>query len=149
MKRFSFIAACVLSFALGTIVPIMNTHAQSSAPSQTFYQISFMKTKPGQDALKMERELWKPIHTDRVNNGQINSWTVMEPVYAGPHPYDYITVESANTIDALTHTDYNQIMTKAWGKEKLESGTAQTIAARDMVGNEMWVAVENVSKQIK
>jgi hypothetical protein len=65
------------------------------------------------------------------------------------HPYDYITVETANTIDALTHTDYNQIMTKAWGKEKLESGTAQTMAARDAIGNEMWVAVETVSKQGK
>jgi hypothetical protein len=147
MKRATFIAGCALSFLLGTIVPLTKTHAQSSAATQTFYQISFMKAKAGQDALKMERELWKPIHTDRVNTGQINSWTVMQPIYAGPHPYDYITVEAANTIDAFTHTDYNQIMTKTWGKEKLESGTAQTMAARDMVGNEMWVAVETVSKQ--
>lgn len=149
MKRLSFIAACALSFLLGTIVPITNTRAQSSLSSPTFYLIGFMKTKPGQDALKMERELWKPIHTDRVNSGQINSWTVMQPIFAGPHPYDYVTVETANSIDALTHTDYNQLMTKAWGKEKLESGTAQTLAARDLVGNEMWVAVEGVSKQNK
>jgi hypothetical protein len=149
MKRLTFIAGCALSFLLGTIVPLTKSHAQSSAATQTFYQISFMKTKPGQDALKMERELWKPIHTDRVNTGQINSWTVMQPIYAGPHPYDYITVETAPSIDAFTHTDYNQIMTKAWGKEKLESGNAQTMAARDFVGNEVWVAVENVSKQIK
>ena len=84
MKHFGFIAGCALSFVLGTIVPVTKTHAQSSAATQTFYQISFMKTKPGQDALKMERELWKPIHTDRVNTGQINSWTVMQPIYGGP-----------------------------------------------------------------
>ena len=149
MKRFAFAAACVLCFLLGTIVPISHTHAQSSAPAQTFYQISFMKMKPGQDAFKMERDLWKPIHTDRVNSGQINSWTIMQPVYAGPHPYDYITVETASSMDAFTHTDYNQIMTKSWGKEKLESGMTQTVAARDMLGNEMWVAVDGVSKQNK
>jgi hypothetical protein len=149
MKHFGVIAACALSFVLGTIMPVTKTHAQSSAATQTFYQISFMKTKPGQDAFKMERELWKPIHADRVNTGQINSWTVMQPIYAGPHPYDYITVETASSMDAFTHANYNQMMTKAWGKEKLESGNAQTMAARDMMGNEMWVAVENVSKQIK
>lgn len=149
MKRFTFIATSVLCFALGTIVPISHTHAQSSAPARTFYQISFMKMKPGQDALKMERDLWKPIHTDRVNSGQISSWTIMQPVYAGPHPYDYITVEMASSVDAFTHTDYNQIMTKGWGKEKLESGMTQTMAARDMLGNEVWVAVDSVSKQSK
>jgi len=149
MKRLSFIAACALSFLFGTLVPLTKTHAQSSAPTQTYYQISFMKTKPGQDALKMERELWKPIHADRVNTGQINSWTIMQPVYAGPHPYDYITVETANSMDNFTHTDYEQIMTKGWGKEKLESGEARTMAARDLVGNEVWVEVESVSKQSK
>src|SRR5690242_7308512 len=119
MKRVSFIVGCALSFTLGTIMSSSHTHAQSSAPTQTFYQVSFMKTKPGQDALKMERELWKPIHTERVNSGQINSWTVMQPIFVGPHPYDYITVEAANSMDAFTHVDYSQIMTKSWGKEKL------------------------------
>ncbi len=149
MKQFSFTAACALCFALGTIVPVVITHAQSNAPARTFYQISFMKTRPGQDAFKMERELWKPIHVDRVNTGQINSWTVMQPIYSGPHPYDYITVETANTMNAFTGTDYEQVMTRAWGKERLESGMAKTEAARDMIGNEVWVAVDNVSKQTK
>jgi hypothetical protein len=146
MKHLSFIAACALSFICGTLVPLTRTHAQTNAPARTYYQISFMKTKPGQNALKMERELWKPIHTDRMKNGQINSWTVMEPMYAGPHPYDYITVETSNSVDAFTHTDYDELMTKAWGKDKLESGYAQTTNARDMVGDEIWVATESISK---
>jgi len=149
MKHLSFIAACALSFVFGTFVPLTHSHAQTSAPTRTFYQISFMKTKLGQDALKMERELWKPIHTNLINSGQINSWTVMQPVYGGPHPYDYITVETSNSLDAFSHMDYEQLMTKAWGKEKLESGSAQTMNARDMIGNEIWVGVEGISKQVK
>ncbi|MGI8961344.1 MAG: hypothetical protein ACR2IV_16590 [Bryobacteraceae bacterium] len=149
MKYLSFIAACALSFVLGTFVPLTHIHAQTSAPARMFYQISFMKTKPGQDAMKMERELWKPIHSDRANNGQINSWTVMQPVYSGPHPYDYITVEASNSLDSFLHTDYVQLMTKAWGKDKFESGNAQTMNARDMLGTELWVATESVSKQAK
>ena len=95
----------------------------------------------------MENELWKPIHTDRIKNGQINSWAVMQPVFAGAHPYDYITVESFNSLDTLVKTDYGHLMTKAWGEDKLESGQTRTMNARDMLGNEIWEVVESASKE--
>ncbi len=146
MKRFRFIAGCCLSFALGTVVPVFHTQAQSSASPETYYEISFMKTKTGQDALKMERELWKPIQTDRVNTGQIKSWSTMQPIFSGPHPYDYMTVQTANSLDAFAHVDYRHLLTKVWGKEKVQSAMAQTDAARDMMGDEVWVVVDSVSK---
>ena len=146
MKLISFIAACTVCFILGTFVPMRQTHAQTTAPARTYFQISFMKSKPGQDAVKMERELWKPIHLDRMNKGQINSWTVMEPMFSGPHPYDYLTVETSNSPNTYTNTDYGELLTKAWGKDKMESNSARTFNARDMVGNELWVSVEGVSK---
>ena len=55
MKLLGSIVACVLAFVLGTLTPIRDTHAQTTAPTSTFYQIAFMKSQPGQDWRKLER----------------------------------------------------------------------------------------------
>lgn len=146
MTRLGYIVSCASAFALGAILPLRDTHAQSNSAPRMYYQISFMKSKPGQDWLKMERDLWKPIHQDRINGGHLNSWSVMEPIYSGPHPYDYITVEGSNSIDDFTKLDYPALMTKAWGKENFESRSSQTTNARDMLGTELWEVVESVSR---
>jgi hypothetical protein len=78
---------------------------------------------------------------------QINSWTVMQPVFAGAHAYDYITVEGFNSLDAFVKTDYGDMLAKLWGKDKFQSNFTQIMNARDMLGNEIWEVVESVSKQ--
>ena len=149
MKLFGSIVACALAFVLGTLMPIRDTQAQTTAPTSTFYQISFHKSRPGQDWRKVEHELWKPVHTERMNSGHLNSWTVIEPEFAGPHPYDYITIESFNNLDDFTKTDYGQIFAKVWGKENIESRITQTTNARDEIGNEIWQVDESISKPAK
>ncbi len=149
MSHLKLIAACGFCFLLGTLFPQKHVHAQTNNHSETYYLISFMKTKPGQDALKMEQELWKPIQLERVNKGEIESWTVMQPLFSGPHPYDYLTVETASNIDKLTHADFAPTITKAWGKEKYSANLERTMNARDMLGNEVWVFVDGISKRMK
>jgi hypothetical protein len=151
MKNLSIVAACALSFILGTLMPLKRVHAQSDTAKPTYYMISFMKTRPGQDPIKMERDLWKPIHADRVASGAIDSWTVMQPLFFGPHPYDYITVETSSSLEKLTSTNYVPAMEKAWGtdKSKYNANFERTMNSRDQVGNELWVSVDGVSKLLK
>jgi hypothetical protein len=41
-------------------------------------------------------------------------------------------------------------MTKAWGTgENIKSNAARTDSARDLLGSEIWVSVDGVSKQVK
>ena len=149
MKHLGYIAACVVAFALGTLAPVRDTHAQADSQTTTFYQIAFHKSRPGQDWRKVEHELWRPIQQERVNSGQLGSWTVMEPVFAGPHPYDYITVESSNNIDDITKADFGKVFSKVWGDKNIDSRMKQTNEARDEVGNELWAVDESVSKSSK
>jgi hypothetical protein len=112
--------------------------------------MTFHKSRPGQDWLKVEREYWKPVHTERINSGHLNSWTVLEPEFAGPHPYDYMTIETSNNIDDFTKTDYwPQLIAKVWGKENIDSRWTQTVNARDQVGDELWQVDESISKPVK
>ncbi len=150
MKHLKIIMACGFCFLLGALVPTKLIHAQTDKPPETYYLLSFMKTRPGQNALKMERELWKPIQRERVDKGETDSWTVIEPMFSGPHLYDYMTVETASSLDKLAHEDYGPAITKVWGTgEKSRSNAARTDSARDLLGSEIWVAVEGVSKQVK
>jgi hypothetical protein len=150
MKHVGYVIACIVAFSLGTLVPVRDTHAQTDAPNNTtYYSISFNKSKPGQDWRKMEHDLWKPIEQERINSGHLNSWTVMEPVFAGPHPYDYITVESSNNLDDITKADYEKVFTKVWGEKNIESRMTQTYATRDQIGDELWVVDDGVSKPSK
>ncbi len=151
MKHLKVILACGFCFLLGALVPMKRIHAQTDKPRETYYMVSFMKTRPGQDALKMERELWKPLQRERVDRGDTDSWTVIEPMFSGPHLYDYMTVETAGSLDKLTHIDYGPAITKAWGtdREKIRANAARTENARDLLGSEIWMAVEGVSKQVK
>jgi len=114
-----------------------------------FYEISFHKSRPGQDWLKVEREYWKPIQTERVNSGHLSYWAVLQPVFSGPHPYDYITVQSSTNLDDMTKTDFDQLFTKVWGKDNVESRMTQTMNARDEIGDEIWQVAESVSKSTK
>ena len=127
MKSLSIIAACVFCFILGTLTPLKRVHAQSDTSKPTYYMISFMKTRPGQNPMKMERDLWKPIQADRVANGDIDSWTIMQPVFFGPHSYDYITVMSSTSMQKLTSTNYVPAMEKAWGTDKTKPGFRSSV----------------------
>ena len=110
-----------------------------------------MKTRPGQDPFKMERDLWKPLHQDRLKNGDILSWAVMRPVLAGPHNYDYITVTGYRSMEAFgkMETAYMGAAEKFWGKDKIQTSMTQTDQARDMLGSEMYVVVDEVSNNAK
>jgi hypothetical protein len=77
MNRIFVAVGCALCFILGTLVSLPRIHAQDNAPNRTFYVIDYMKSRPGQDAFKMERDLWKPLHQSRLQNGEITSRDVM------------------------------------------------------------------------
>ena len=114
--------------------------------------MAFMKSNSGQNAIKMEEDLWKPVHTDRVANGAIDSWTVMVPMFSGPHPYDYMTVETSTSMEKLTSgRDMGSSIEKVWGtdKSKYKEKSERTGDARERVGAELWVAVDGVSRQVK
>jgi hypothetical protein len=44
MKHLGYILTCVVAFALGTLLPVRDTHAQTDTPTTTYYQIAFHKS---------------------------------------------------------------------------------------------------------
>ncbi|WP_320168216.1 hypothetical protein [Mangrovibacterium marinum] len=80
--------------------------------------VEYMKTKPGKEwnYIELERNFWKPVHVERIRQGEIVGWMLYRIRYtAGNDPYNYATVtlfnqtenlEQPGTIDPLTvHPD--------------------------------------------
>jgi len=148
MRFVTTITGCTACFLLGTLVPLNTTRAQTQPTKTTYYNLSFMKSLPGHDPASIE-EPWKSIHTDLLQSGTIKSWTVLEPMYAGPHNYDYMTLIAFNDLDAYTKIDYPTLFKKHWGESKWQSMAQQTMASRDEIGNEMWVVVAGIGSDPK
>jgi hypothetical protein len=144
MKNLGVIGGCAVCFLLGTLMPLNRIHAQMGPANATYYNISFMKSRPGQNPISIERELWKPIHEDLLQSGKIKSWTVIQPMFSGPHNYDYMTMIAVNKLNDYMDIDYQALFEKHWGKDKMQSSMQRVDNARDMVGNEMWYVVESV-----
>lgn len=68
--------------------------AQPATPPR-YVQIDYMKVEPGrgQQYVKLEQDIFKPIHQDRISKGTIESWAVYAVRYpAGTNrEYDFVT----------------------------------------------------------
>lgn len=108
-------AALVLSAA---ILPLGWSQTSPAPQKRRVLTIEYQKTEKGKtaDYIRMEREYWKPVHQDRVNNGKITSWKL----YAVSFPngddqeYDFVTMtEFANFSDLespYAGTDFKKVM---------------------------------------
>jgi hypothetical protein len=146
MNRYVGLFACIVSFLAGTLVGLPHAKAQASGQSQKrlYYQVGYMKTRPGHDAYKFEHELWGPIHRERLKNGNITSWAVMEPMFGGALNYDYVTVTGFHSLKDLEDEDMQAVANKVWGKEKIQAAMKQTDDTRDMLGSEIYRVVDSI-----
>ena len=128
--------------ALGTGV------AQSDFPISA---VMFMQADDGAEYVEMEQEIWKPVHAQRIRDGQINAWFLYEVVSpnSGDRDYNYMVVEVYPNWAALEHPfkDADKVFTEVHGEEvDLEAVMQRTDNARDMVGTDWWVRRQWIEK---
>src|SRR5262245_35901123 len=98
----SAVLKCCSIALLGTLFALAG-YAQSSAEPSKYriLTLDYQKPEPGKtsDYVRLERELWKPVHQDRVNKGKITSWKLYQVSWPNgeDQEYDYVTMtEFAN-----------------------------------------------------
>jgi hypothetical protein len=142
------IAAVVVSFCIGAlVVPVATQEGQSNpAPAVTnqpkFMVVEFMKVAPGKmgDWVKLEREIWKPIHETRVKEGAIVSWASIAQVMPGDESNGPIAaaVTTFRGWPDPTKDNYEALIKKV--HPQMQPGTIFTQAedARTIVRQEIW-----------
>ena len=150
MKKSAFhLIASLVSLCL-FVAGLMTPYTASCQNDDRIYiQAGFMKVKPGMydEYVKLEREIWKPIHQERVKQGKIITWQLCEVMYpAGTdREYDFVVVNLVrgwkNIETMWDGTD--AIAKKVLTKEQLAL-MEKTDQARDIVRAEIWAQEDGI-----
>ena len=131
------------AFLLGTFV---NTgFTQQAAANPVVVEVSCMKVDPlkEDEYLKLEHDIWKPMHQERIKQGHMRSWTLYEVRYpAGSHrECDYRTL---NTYSSLADMDRSiaDVVAKVHPNMPTADLVRRTYAARDLTRGELWYQVD-------
>ena len=96
--QLSAFVSCTVALVLGTCVAL-----GQNAPAKVV-RVEFMKVAPGKGAeyTKLE-QMWKEVHQERVQKGQIDSWALFSVVFPGgaKHEYDSIAMHVFPSFDKM------------------------------------------------
>jgi len=120
-------------------------------PSPMFAQITYMEVKPEQAAeyISVERELWKPIHEELANDGNILSWNLYAVRFPGGtgHDYNYVTVTFFESPADVENLDYPTYAERAHPDKNVNTLIERTYDARNAVRSELWARLDEVAPE--
>ena len=120
----------------------------NQASAQDIYlETAYMKVEPGGDGEYMElEEFWKPIHQERINEGNILGWflySVESPSGSEVH-HNYVVVTVYPSFEATRNSYPEGIWEKVHPGMEWEEIGARTLAARDNVRGETWREIDRI-----
>lgn len=130
---------------------VMHDSVQPDQPAP-YIHVNYMKVAPdqGQEYLKLEREIYKPVHQAAKAAGYEAGWAVYSLMYPGgtQRPYNYGTVDFFDEFSDLAAGLPDEVFEKAHPSLS-EEGWAEiwqrTANARDLVRRELWALVDQVA----
>ncbi len=143
-KRWVLSAIVTASFLMGVLVTTAFTQSQAAS---FVAEVSFMKVEPGKgpEYLRLERELWKPVHQERIRTGRMKSWSLyrVEYPYGTEREYGFVTVGVHNSITDLER-GIEDVFAKVHPNVQMTDVSGRTLSARRLVRGEMWRRLEHI-----
>lgn len=127
--------ALALSLFMGAFV--LKSQAQES--KNYFVVVDFMKVKQGDEAkyVELEKEVWRPIHEERIKQGEIVGWVLYAIHYAGSDDeYNFVTAALFDDPAKLEHT-FQVDMEKVHPGKDLDKAFAETLSSRELVRKQL------------
>ncbi|MEO1478582.1 MAG: hypothetical protein AAFV01_08405, partial [Bacteroidota bacterium] len=110
--------------------------AVAQSADRVFVQIDYVAVPEGgeTDYLAVEREIWKPIHQERVRAGLIEDWVVLEARLATTtSAYNYLTLTIFDDFAQLESAIPGSIVAKAHPDADTEVMMDRTLDSRDIL----------------
>lgn len=146
LRRLVVPALVPTAFLLGTLVNTGFTQ-QQAAPEPLVVSVAFMKVPPGKndEYRRLEREVWRPMHQERIRQGFMRSWTVYAVRFPSgtDRPYDYAVVNTYKSVADMERS-IADVVPKIHPNVSLADLSTRTTAAREMVRGEMWYQIDHI-----
>lgn len=137
MKKFVFNYGMNLIIALSIILALcLPEKGYTQENSTLFALMELMKVEPENDGkyLDVERNLWKPIHQERVKNGNIVGWILYRIWFKGANDdYNYATVTLFDNPDNLENPNEGIQFTDVHPDKDMDEFIEETVASRKLV----------------
>lgn len=133
--------ALALALLFGGLVP----YALAQSERAVYLQVDYMKVPPGgeDEYVAMEREIWKPIHQERMRRGLLTNWSLYDISFTTPDaPYSYVTINVFDSFERLETEPSETIIAAAHPDGDLDEMTERTMAAREIIHTEVWQLVD-------
>jgi hypothetical protein len=131
------------AFLLGSFVNTGFTQQAAAAP--TIVEVACMKIDPlkNDEYLKLEHDLWKPVHQERIKQGHMRSWTMYEVRYpaGSQRECDYRIVNAYNSLADIDRP-LADVFTKVHPNVPIPEVVRRTLAARDLTHGELWYQID-------
>ena len=142
IRRLAVPALIPTAFLLGTLV---NTGFTQQAANPAVVEVGCMKIDPlkEEEYLKMEHDLWRPVHQERIKQGHMRSWTLYSVRFpsGSKNECDYRTVNVYNSL-ADMERPIGEVFTKVHPNVPLAEVGRRTVTARDFRTGEVWYQVD-------
>jgi L-rhamnose mutarotase len=106
-------------------------------------EVDFMRVPPTEEGEyeRVEREVWKPMHSARQKAGLIGYWGLYDLVFPGgtDYAYNYCTVQSYESLADVPFSFPNQILNTAHPDTTWSDILPETLGLRDLARSEIWV----------
>ena len=144
MPYHKILVACLATIIALSALPINVSADEHSAP--LLIESHCMKsTSP--DYVGVENDIWLPMHQERVNNGELNSWALYWVQYGDRSKCDYYVIESYLGPEKLTDANpvTGDLFAKVHPGKDMSKAMARTAASRVMVESSLWFAIDGVA----
>ena len=134
-------------------IALLNWSSSAAQDGEIYIQVDYMKPLEGmsEDYVWMENMVYKPIHQERINNGEIVAWHLYEVRYprGAEMEYDYITLTifgDFSSLDAET-VPFEQIVAKVHPSKTVEEVEAFATTTRKIVRSEVFKSLHRYPPQ--
>jgi len=140
---FAALVASLLLAVSPTSAPAEETTAATDgeAAPALYLKVDYFKASSERigEYLLVERELWKPIHEERLARGIILGWSLYSLFVGEPDaPYNYIAVNVFDDFDKIDYLDLDEIVAAVYPEKDLGGFYQTTRKSREVVRTEIW-----------
>jgi hypothetical protein len=118
------------------------------SPTTKYFVLNFMKPAPGlaDEYIRIEKEIWNPMHKELVNTGIRTSWALWQLVFPGGSslPYNYATSDGFADYAKMNEGDFMAIFKKVHPDKKVEEVADRTSKSRQLVRSELWERIDMI-----
>ncbi len=141
--------SCFLLFFLIMCCTSLNSvYAQQE--QAVYAVVDFMKVKPENVSkyIELEKTVWKPVHQERIKQGEIVGWQLYSIRYTGTEDeYNYVTVTIFNDPSKLANT-FNIDVQKVLPGKDLDKLYQETLESRELVKTRLFVRQSSIQESI-